>query len=88
MVMRSGLTEAGTARPWPAERIEYWAIERLIPYADNARLHSEADIDKACRLASPMGMDQPRVGRRGRQFAGGSRTCARSSKAGADVDSR
>ena len=46
MVMQSGLTEAGTARPWPAERIEYWAIERLIPYASNARLHSEGDIDK------------------------------------------
>ena len=41
MVMQSGLTEAGTARPWPAERIEYWALERLIPYASNARLHSE-----------------------------------------------
>ena len=23
-----------------------WAIERLVPYADNARVHSEADIDK------------------------------------------
>ena len=46
MIMQSGPTEAGTARPWPAERIEYWAIERLVPYADNARMHSEADIDK------------------------------------------
>jgi DNA modification methylase len=46
MEMQSKLTETGTARPWPAERIEYWAIEQLIPYADNARLHSEADIDK------------------------------------------
>jgi ParB-like chromosome segregation protein Spo0J len=46
MGMQSGFTEPGTARPWPAERIEYWAIEQLIPYADNARLHSEADIDK------------------------------------------
>ena len=50
MVMQSGLTEAGTARPWPAERIEYWAIERLIPYASNARLHSEGD-----REAPPIG---------------------------------
>ena len=66
MVVQSGFTEPGTARPWPAERIEYWPIERLIPYADNARLHSEADIDKLARLASPMGMDQPRAGRRGR----------------------
>jgi DNA modification methylase len=46
MVMQLGPTEAGTARAWPAEHIEYWAIDRLIPYANNARLHSEADIDK------------------------------------------
>jgi DNA modification methylase len=32
-------------RPWPADRIERWPIERLIPYANNARLHSEADLD-------------------------------------------
>jgi DNA modification methylase len=37
---------AEPTRPWPAARIEHWAIERLIPYADNARFHSEADIDK------------------------------------------
>src|SRR5438128_5377965 len=43
---QSGLAEASAARPWPADRIEYWAIERLIPYASNARVHSEADIDK------------------------------------------
>src|ERR1700751_5088025 len=46
MSRQSHLAEAGLARPWPAERIEYWAIEQLIPYADNARLHSGADIDK------------------------------------------
>ena len=59
MVMQSGLTEAGTARPWPAERIEYWAIERLIPYADNARLHSEADIDKLADSLRRWGWTNP-----------------------------
>src|ERR1700739_1145972 len=34
------------ARPWPAERVEFWSIERLIPYGANARLHSPTDIDK------------------------------------------
>ena len=43
---QSELAEAASARPWPAERIELWPIERLIPYANNARLHSEADLDK------------------------------------------
>jgi DNA methylase/ParB-like nuclease domain len=46
MLKQSDVTEAGPTRPWPAERIERWAIDRLIPYADNARVHSEADIDK------------------------------------------
>jgi hypothetical protein len=43
---KSKLADARPARSWPAERIEHWPIERLIPYANNARLHSEADIDK------------------------------------------
>jgi len=59
MVMQSGLTEAGTARPWPAERIEYWAIERLIPYASNARLHSEGDIDKLADSLRRWGWTNP-----------------------------
>src|SRR2546423_5889856 len=42
----SGSAEAIPARPWPAERVEFWSIERLIPYGANARLHREADIDK------------------------------------------
>jgi hypothetical protein len=46
----SELAEIGSARPWPAERIERWPVERLIPYTNHARLHSEADIDK---LAPP-----------------------------------
>ena len=33
-------------RPWPADRVEHWPIDRLIAYANNPRLHSEADLDK------------------------------------------
>src|SRR5262245_11955088 len=44
MSTQSEPAEAG--RPWPAERIEFWPIERLVPYANNARVHSEADINK------------------------------------------
>src|SRR3984893_13257411 len=29
--------EAGNQRPWPADKVERWAIDRLIPYAKNAR---------------------------------------------------
>ena len=34
----------GNQRPWPADRVERWAIERLIPYAKNARTHTDAQI--------------------------------------------
>ena len=27
-------------RPWPADKVERWSIDRLIPYAKNARTHS------------------------------------------------
>jgi hypothetical protein len=29
-------------RPWPADKVERWAIDRLIPYAKNARTHTDA----------------------------------------------
>ena len=46
MPTQSQLPGVGPPRPWPADRVERWPIERLIPYANNARLHSEADLDK------------------------------------------
>jgi hypothetical protein len=36
----------GPERPWPADQVEGWPIERLMQYANDARLHSEADLDK------------------------------------------
>jgi ParB-like chromosome segregation protein Spo0J len=42
----SGPAAPSPTRPWPAARVEHWPIERLIPYANNPRLHSEADLDK------------------------------------------
>ena len=29
---------------WPADKVERWAVERLVPYARNARTHSEAQV--------------------------------------------
>jgi ParB-like chromosome segregation protein Spo0J len=56
---QSEFAEGGPTRPWPAERIEYWAIERLIPYANNARLHSEGDIDKLAAAIRKWGWTNP-----------------------------
>ena len=55
----SGPTEFIPARPWPAERVEFWSIERLIPYSANARLHSEADIDKIVASILKWGWTNP-----------------------------
>ena len=52
-LIASGPAAAGPTRPWPADQVEHWPLERLIAYANNPRLHSEADLDKiaACRPA-------------------------------------
>src|SRR6201993_852371 len=42
----SGPAPASPTLPWSADRVEHWPIERLIPYANNPRRHSEADLDK------------------------------------------
>src|SRR5947209_20023954 len=59
MSIKAEAAEAVRARPWPAERIELWPIERLIPYANNARLHSEADIDKLAAAIRKWGWTRP-----------------------------
>jgi DNA modification methylase len=50
---------ASPTRPWPAERVERWPIERLIPYANNPRLHSTADIDKIAASILKWGWTNP-----------------------------
>jgi hypothetical protein len=35
---------AGNQRPWPADKVERRAIDRLIPYAKNARTHTDAQV--------------------------------------------
>jgi DNA modification methylase len=47
------------ARPWPADRVERWPIERLTPYANNPRLHSEADLDKIAAAIVNWGWTMP-----------------------------
>ena len=29
---------------WPADKVERWPVERLVPYARNARTHSDAQV--------------------------------------------
>ena len=50
---------AGARRPSPADHIEFWPIERLIPYAGNARVHTEADLEKIAAAIRRWGWTMP-----------------------------
>ena len=40
----STATLNASSLPWPADHVERWSIERLLPYARNARTHSDAQV--------------------------------------------
>jgi DNA modification methylase len=51
---------SGTSQaPWPADRVERWPIEKLVPYAHNVRLHSKADIDAVAASIGEWGWTMP-----------------------------
>jgi hypothetical protein len=65
---------AGTsACPWPADKVERWPIERLIPYANHLRVHSEADLGKIAVVewgaTIPVLVDERSILRRARRQA-------------------
>jgi DNA modification methylase len=53
------LGNAHPTRPWPADQSERWPIERLIPYANNARVHTEADLVKIAASIAKWGWTMP-----------------------------
>jgi len=57
--MNTEAVEASPTRLWPADRVERWPIERLIPYANNPRLHSEADLDRIAASILEFGWTMP-----------------------------
>ena len=72
--------EAGNQRPWPADKVERWAIDRLIPYAKNARTHTDAQVAAIAasikdrrdrREHQGMGLDVASAGGRGRRAMAG-----------------
>jgi hypothetical protein len=79
---RGGIMTAMTsgpspARPWPAEQVELWAIERLIPYGANPRLHTESDIEKIAASILKWGWTNPvLVDEQGGLIAGHGRVAA------------
>jgi DNA modification methylase len=74
---QSELAGAGPTRPWPADRVERWPIERLISYATNPRVHTEADIDKIAASIVEFGWTMPvLVDDKGIVIVGASRVAA------------
>ena len=57
--MESRAAVASPTRPWPADRVELWSTETLIPYANNPRLHSAADIEKIVASILKWGWTNP-----------------------------
>jgi ParB-like chromosome segregation protein Spo0J len=52
--------EAGrSAGKWPADKVERWPIERLVPYAKNARTHSPAPVDQIAASIREWGWTNP-----------------------------
>jgi ParB-like chromosome segregation protein Spo0J len=56
---QSGPAGVGPTRPWPVDQVERWPIERLIPYANNPRLHNEADLGKIATSILKWGWTMP-----------------------------
>src|SRR5246127_2410826 len=42
-----------------AQRIEHWALERLIPYARNPRTHSDAQVAQIAASIAEFGFNNP-----------------------------
>src|SRR4051794_6987900 len=44
---------------WPADRVERWPVERLVPYARNARTHSDAQVAQIAASICEWGWTMP-----------------------------
>jgi DNA modification methylase len=62
---------------WPADKVERWPIDRLVPYARNARTHSDEQIDQVAASIREWGWTNPvLVGEDGGIIAGHCRVLA------------
>ena len=57
--MESRAAVTSPTRPWPADRVELWPIEKLIPYANNPGLHSAADVERIAASILKWGWTNP-----------------------------
>lgn len=48
-----------TVTAWPADQVERWAVSRLVPYARNARTHSDAQVAQIAASIREFGFANP-----------------------------
>lgn len=52
--------ENSATRPlWPADQVERWPVDDLVPYANNARTHSSEQVDKIAASIREFGFTVP-----------------------------
>jgi hypothetical protein len=44
---------------WPADRVERWPLTRLLPYANNARLHTDEQAEQFAKSMHELGWTNP-----------------------------
>jgi DNA modification methylase len=57
--IHSELAGASEPRPWPADQVERWPIERLVPYPNNPRVHTRVDVEKLEASIDKFGWTRP-----------------------------
>ena len=83
---QSEATDAEPARIWPADRVERWPLERLIPYANNPRSHNEADLDKIAAAIRKWGWTMPVLADEAGGLISGHARLGAAAKLGLDID--
>ena len=54
-----GVRGIAVDQSWPADRVERWPIDRLLPYARNARSHSAVQVDQIAASMREWGWTNP-----------------------------
>ena len=56
---REAVLDQSERRPWPADRVERWPLDKLVPYARNARTHSEEQVAQIAASMREWGWTNP-----------------------------
>lgn len=65
------LKNSASSVSWPADRVERWPLEKLIPYARNARTHSDAQVAQIAASIREWGWTNPVLVDEGGQIIAG-----------------